>query len=211
MSEHRRELLADLAGTVLELGAGNGLNFAHYADTVTEVAAVEPEDYLRERAEDTAAGAPVPIRVVDALADDLPFPDESFDAVVASLVLCSVPDQATALAELRRVLRPAGELRFYEHVRPNNPRTAAILAARRRLEYLPAAFGRLPRRPRHRGGDPRRRVPDRALSALSVQGRPGHRTPHHRPGAEGLITILAVSDADSSAHDEFLAGWRSYG
>jgi ubiquinone/menaquinone biosynthesis C-methylase UbiE len=126
VAEHRRELLADLAGTVLELGAGNGLNFAHYPDTVTEVEAVEPEDYLRERAEDTAAGAPVPIRVVDAVADDLPFPDESFDAIVASLVLCSVPDQGTALAELRRVLRPAGELRFYEHVRPDNPRTAAI-------------------------------------------------------------------------------------
>jgi ubiquinone/menaquinone biosynthesis C-methylase UbiE len=126
VAEHRRELLADLAGTVLELGAGNGLNFAHYPDSVTEVAAVEPEDYLRERAADTAAGAPVPTRVVDAVADDLPFPDESFDAVVASLVLCSVPDQGTALAELRRVLRPAGELRFYEHVRPNNPRTAAI-------------------------------------------------------------------------------------
>ena len=126
VAEHRRELLADLAGTVLELGAGNGLNFAHYPDTVTEVAAVEPEDYLRERAEHTAAGAPVPIRVVDAVADDLPFPDDSFDAAVASLVLCSVPDQGTALAELRRVLRSAGELRFYEHVRPNNPRTAAI-------------------------------------------------------------------------------------
>lgn len=126
VAEHRRELLTDLSGRVLELGAGNGLNFAFYPDAVIEVVAVEPEDYLRERAGQAAASAPIPIRVVDAVADHLPFPDESFDATVASLVLCSVADQGSALAELRRVLRPSGELRFYEHVRPRNPRTAAI-------------------------------------------------------------------------------------
>ena len=64
--------------------------------------------------------------MVDAVADRLPFPNDSFDAAVASLALCSVPDQASALSELRRVLRRGGELRFYEHVRPNNPRTAAV-------------------------------------------------------------------------------------
>jgi ubiquinone/menaquinone biosynthesis C-methylase UbiE len=125
-AEHRREALAGLTGRVMELGAGNGLNFAHYPDTVTEVVAVEPEDYLRRRAEQAATSAAVPVRVVDAVADDLRFGDETFDAAVAALVLCSVPDQASALAELRRVLRPGGELRFYEHVRPHNPRTAAI-------------------------------------------------------------------------------------
>jgi ubiquinone/menaquinone biosynthesis C-methylase UbiE len=125
-AEHRRELVADLRGRVLELGAGNGLNFAYYPATVTEVVAVEPEDYLRHRAEQTAASAPAPIRLVDAVADNLPYADESFDAAVTSLVLCSVPDQNSALGELRRVLRPGGELRFYEHVRPTNPRTAAI-------------------------------------------------------------------------------------
>ena len=127
VAEHRRETLTALSGRVVELGAGNGLNFRHYpTTTVAEVVAVEPEAYLRERARAAAARAPVPITVVDAVADELPFPDESFDAAVASLVLCSVPDQATALAELRRVLRPGGELRFYEHVRPNNPRTARL-------------------------------------------------------------------------------------
>ena len=126
VAEHRRETLAHLRGRVLELGAGNGLNFPHYPTSVAAVVAVEPEAYLRGRAHEAAHGAPVPVAVVDAVADRLPFPDEGFDAAVASLVLCSVPDQADALAELRRVLRPGGELRFYEHVRPNNPRTAAI-------------------------------------------------------------------------------------
>jgi SAM-dependent methyltransferase len=123
--EHRRELLADLSGRVLELGAGNGLNFSYYPTGVTEVVAVEPEHYLRDRARRAAARAPEPVSVIDAVADSLPFPDGSFDAVVASLVLCTVPDQASALDELRRVLRVGGELRFYEHVRPNNPRTLA--------------------------------------------------------------------------------------
>ena len=125
-AEHRRELLAGVSGRVIELGAGNGLNFRYYPEAVTEVVAVEPEDYLRERARQAASGASVPVTVVDAVADRLPFPDDSFDAAVASLVLCSVPNQASALGELRRVLRPGGELRFYEHVRPNNLRTGAV-------------------------------------------------------------------------------------
>jgi ubiquinone/menaquinone biosynthesis C-methylase UbiE len=115
-SEHRDRLLAGLTGRVIEVGAGNGLNFSHYPATVTEVLAVEPEDYLRDRAERAARQASVRIRVVDGLADRLPAQDARFDAAVASLVLCSVPDQAAALGEIRRVLRPGGELRFYEHV-----------------------------------------------------------------------------------------------
>jgi ubiquinone/menaquinone biosynthesis C-methylase UbiE len=114
---HRDELLAGLAGRVLEVGAGNGLNFAHYPDTVTEVLAVEPEPYLRRRAIESADKALVSVRVVDGTAEALPASDGEFDAAVASLVLCSVPDQAAALGELHRVIRPGGELRFYEHVR----------------------------------------------------------------------------------------------
>ena len=117
----RRELLAGAAGRVIEVGAGNGLNFPHYPETVAEVLAVEPEDYLRERAEAAAGEAPVPISVVDGLADRLPAEDASFDVGIASLVLCSVPDQAAALAEFRRVIRPGGELRFYEHVLAEHP------------------------------------------------------------------------------------------
>jgi ubiquinone/menaquinone biosynthesis C-methylase UbiE len=115
--ELRRELLDGLAGRVMEVGAGNGLNFPHYPAAVREVVAVEPEPYLRGRAFQAAAAAPVPIRVTDGTAGDLPAADGEFDAVVVSGLLCSVPDVPAALAEFRRVLRPGGQLRFYEHVR----------------------------------------------------------------------------------------------
>lgn len=115
-ADHRRELLAGLSGRVIEVGAGHGLNFKHYPETVTEVVAVEPEAYLRALAERSARDASVSVRVVDGVADRLPVADEEFDAGVASLMLCTVPDQAAALGEFRRVIRPGGELRFYEHV-----------------------------------------------------------------------------------------------
>jgi ubiquinone/menaquinone biosynthesis C-methylase UbiE len=118
-TEHRRQLLQGLVGTVVELGAGHGLNFPHYPTTVTQVIAVEPEPTLRAQATIAAAGAPVPVQVLAGTADQLPLENESIDAAVASLVLCSVPDQDRALTELRRVIRPGGELRFYEHVIPN--------------------------------------------------------------------------------------------
>jgi ubiquinone/menaquinone biosynthesis C-methylase UbiE len=114
--EHRRRLLAGLTGRVIEVGAGNGLNFRHYPETVREVVAVEPEPILREAAAEAAPAAPVEVTVVDGVADALPAEDHSFDGAVASLVLCSVPDQSSALDEMSRVLRPGGELRFYEHV-----------------------------------------------------------------------------------------------
>jgi ubiquinone/menaquinone biosynthesis C-methylase UbiE len=114
--EHRRHLLEGLSGRVIEVGAGNGLNFSLYPETVEQVQAVEPEPLLREAAIEEARRAPVPVEVVDGVASELPAADESQDAAVASLVLCSVPDQARALAEMRRVLKPGGELRFYEHV-----------------------------------------------------------------------------------------------
>jgi ubiquinone/menaquinone biosynthesis C-methylase UbiE len=117
-TEHRRRLLEGLSGTVVEIGAGHGLNFPHYPETVDELIAIEPEPTLRARAQAAAADAPVPVRVLAGVADELPLEDASADAAVASLVLCSVPDQERALAELRRVVRAGGELRFYEHVIP---------------------------------------------------------------------------------------------
>jgi ubiquinone/menaquinone biosynthesis C-methylase UbiE len=113
---YRGELLAGLSGRVIEVGAGHGLNFAFYPETVERVLAVEPEPVLRAAAVEAAAEARVDVEVVEGVAGRLPAQDESFDAGVASLVLCSVADQQQALAELRRVIAPGGELRFYEHV-----------------------------------------------------------------------------------------------
>lgn len=127
--EHRDEFLAGLSGRVLEIGSGHGPNFAHYPDRVESVVAVEPEVYLRSLAARTAEGVPAEVHVAAGVADDLPLPDASVDAAVASLVLCSVPDLERALAELHRVIRPGGELRFYEHVRSRSPVFAAAQRA----------------------------------------------------------------------------------
>src|SRR5437867_4280938 len=109
--ERRRQLLDGVTGKVIEVGVGDGMNFDYYPDTVTELLAVEPEDTLRQKATEKATSAPFPIRVESGFADRLPAGDDSFDVAVCSLVLCSVDDQSAALRELRRVLRPGGELR----------------------------------------------------------------------------------------------------
>jgi ubiquinone/menaquinone biosynthesis C-methylase UbiE len=117
VGEHRDRLLAGLTGVVCEIGAGQGLNFTRYPASVTRVVAVEPEPTLRVEAARLARSAPVSVAVVAADAAALPLADGSCDAVVASLLLCSVDSQAAVLAEARRVLRPGGALAFYEHVR----------------------------------------------------------------------------------------------
>jgi ubiquinone/menaquinone biosynthesis C-methylase UbiE len=116
-------LAGEARGRVLEVGAGNGLNFAHFGNA-SSVVAVEPEPTMLRQARRRAGELARPVRLVRAVGEALPFPDESFDTVVVSLVLCSVSDPKATATEVRRVLRSAGELRFLEHVRSGSPRAA---------------------------------------------------------------------------------------
>jgi ubiquinone/menaquinone biosynthesis C-methylase UbiE len=140
IAAHREELVAGLTGRVLEIGAGNGLNFARYPRAVSEVVAIEPERTLRTLALESARRAEVPVDVVPGVAEALPVKSEAFDAVVCSLVLCSVRDLPRALAEARRVLRPGGELRFFEHGAAPTPGVARTQRALDRTVW-PLLFG----------------------------------------------------------------------
>jgi SAM-dependent methyltransferase len=117
----RRENLAGLSGRVLEVGAGVGTNFAFYPDAVSEVVAVEPERRLSVLAQQAAAGATVPVTVSTEMVEQ--FSDSGpFDAVVCSLVLCSVDKPDDVLRQLHSLLKPGGDLRYLEHVASSGPR-----------------------------------------------------------------------------------------
>ena len=126
----RREVAGLARGVVLEVGAGNGLNFAYYDPArVTRVEATEPDATMLGYARERAASAPAPIHLTQATAERLPFADETFDSAVATLVFCSVGDPLRGLREVRRVLKPGGALLLVEHVRSRNPVLGAIQAA----------------------------------------------------------------------------------
>lgn len=119
MAEMRRQLLGDLKGDILEIGAGTGANFEYYP-AEARVTALEPDPFMLKKAETKLAAlgrANVMLQLIPA--ERLPFDDASFDVVISTLVLCTVSDVPRSLAEMRRVLRPGGELRFVEHVRGN--------------------------------------------------------------------------------------------
>jgi ubiquinone/menaquinone biosynthesis C-methylase UbiE len=121
MAEYRKAALAGLTGSVIEIGAGSGRNFAHYPAGVSAVLAVEPDPYLRGLAGQEAERAPVPVEVRDGTGEQLPAADAAYDAAVMTMVLCSVTDQRAVLAEIHRVVRPGGQLRFIEHIQAGTP------------------------------------------------------------------------------------------
>jgi SAM-dependent methyltransferase len=129
MAERRARLLEGLRGRVLEVGAGTGATFPHYPLTVSEVVAVEPEASLRAMATEAAARAPVPVRVIGGIAEQLPAEGGTFDAAVVCNTLCSVRDPFLAAVELHRVLKPGGALRFNEHVISKHPAVRHIQRA----------------------------------------------------------------------------------
>ena len=120
---YRSELCGGAEGLVLEIGAGTGMNFSHYS-TVSGVVAIEPEPRMLAQAKRRGESDPAPIVLVRASGERLPFKDGTFDTVVCSLVLCTIPDQRQGISEIRRVLKPEGLLRFYEHVRAGRDRAA---------------------------------------------------------------------------------------
>ncbi|MGH3328526.1 MAG: class I SAM-dependent methyltransferase [Streptomycetales bacterium] len=120
LGQLRSRLLGSLTGTVLDLGAGTGANLRHYR-AAERVVLAEPSAAMRERLQLKLPESRVPAEVTDAAAEDLPYDDDSFDAAVFTLVLCSVTDPELALAEARRVLKPRGRLVFVEHVRSPGP------------------------------------------------------------------------------------------
>jgi len=126
LREMRRELLAQARGRVLELGAGTGLNLEHYPKQIEGLTLVEPDPHMTKQLREKLArsGRAAEISVVEAPGERLPFADESFDTAVVTLVLCTVPDPEGTLNEIKRVLKPDGQLLFLEHVRSNHPQLA---------------------------------------------------------------------------------------
>jgi ubiquinone/menaquinone biosynthesis C-methylase UbiE len=115
LGQWRAELLRELSGSVLEVGAGTGATLALYPKTVTRLVLCEPDPHMRRKLE-AKRGSAGGMEISDASIQDLAFEESSFDAVVSSLVLCSVQDPQAALAQIRRVLKPGGRLVFLEHV-----------------------------------------------------------------------------------------------
>lgn len=115
----RKELLCEARGMVLEIGSGTGINFPIYENAET-VYAIEPNPAMIEKSITKKENAVVPIEIINAGAEQLPFEDNSFDTVVATLVFCTIPNVDSALKEIKRVLKPGGTILFFEHVKMEN-------------------------------------------------------------------------------------------
>jgi len=137
LRDQRRRAVSQASGWVLEIGVGTGANFPHYGAAVRSITAVEPSGGMNRRGAQNREDAPVPVRLVAGSAERLPFREAAFDTAVAVFVLCTIPDAAEALEEIRRVLVPGGRLLFLEHVRAPDP---GVERWQRRLQPL---WGRL--------------------------------------------------------------------
>lgn len=137
LRRQRRRVAGAATGRVLEIGAGTGTMLGHYADPVSQVVATDPDPHMLARARPKAQRAAVPVELVEAGAEDLPFDDGSFDTVVVALALCTVADLEAVLREVQRVLVPEGRLVFLEHVRSGRPLVA------RAQEFLTPAWERV--------------------------------------------------------------------
>jgi ubiquinone/menaquinone biosynthesis C-methylase UbiE len=126
LRDYRRHLLSPLSGRVLEIGGGTGSNLSLYGAPVTSLTVTEPDPFMLRRLQAHVRERMPTAKVLRAPAEDLPFDDDSFDAVVSTLVLCGVDDQPRALREIHRVLRPGGQLIFFEHVRSSDPKIARL-------------------------------------------------------------------------------------
>jgi SAM-dependent methyltransferase len=124
LREMRRGLLSQVRGRVVEVGAGTGLNLDLYPEAIESLTLTEPDPHMTRQLRGKVAEFARPVDVVEAPAEELPFPDGSLDTVVVTLVLCTVPDQPAALQEISRVLKPDGQFLFLEHVRADDPSLA---------------------------------------------------------------------------------------
>lgn len=131
VSARKRDLLGALRGRVLEIGPGGGVNFEFYAASGIQWVGIEPNPYAYERLLAAAAEHGIAASLIDGSAERLPLADGSMDAVVSTLVLCTVGDQTQSLAEIRRVLRPGGKFVYVEHVAA--PRTSMLRRVQRGL------------------------------------------------------------------------------
>jgi ubiquinone/menaquinone biosynthesis C-methylase UbiE len=123
--EYRRRALGPARGETLEIGFGTGLNLPYYPEAVTKLTAIDSENMLEDRVEKRVAACRIPVTRIRLDAQGrLPFEDQTFDTIVTTLTLCSIPDTAAALAEIRRALKPEGRFVFFEHGRSDDPKVA---------------------------------------------------------------------------------------
>ena len=206
VAEEKRALLSPLSGTVLEIGPGGGNNLAFLRPAMRWIG-IEPNPFFHDRLRARGERLGIDVDVRAATAEALPVADQSVDAVISSLVLCSVRDPEATLREVRRVLRPGGRFVFVEHVVAPHGTRAAVRAARG-APGVAGALRRMPprsrHRPPHRGGRLRRRRP----APLHAAG-PDHGTAHRRRGARVRPVrhrLPAVLAARPSSRSRLLAG-----